>query len=78
MRRRTLKPRIKLLVYHLLKVFSIFIKIAKLSKIVDLLAKGLSRLERVGNGSDFAYVKFNGSQVRSFLSINQRMVFSTN
>lgn len=28
----------------------------------DLLAKGLSRLERVGNGSDFAYVKFNGSQ----------------
>jgi len=27
-----------------------------------LLAKGLSRLERVGNGSDFAYVKFNGSQ----------------
>jgi len=28
----------------------------------DLLAKGLSRLERVGNGSDFAYVKFNGAQ----------------
>ena len=58
--------------------FSIFVKIAKLSEIVDLLAKGLSRLERVGNGSDFAYVKFNGSQVRSFLSINQIMVFSTN
>jgi len=28
----------------------------------DLLAKGLGRLERVGNGSDYAYVKFNGAQ----------------
>merc|ERR1711917_128043 len=29
----------------------------------DMMAKGLSRLERVGNGSDFAYVKFTGSQL---------------
>jgi len=28
----------------------------------DMLAKGLNRLERVGNGSEFAYVKFHGSQ----------------
>ena len=28
-----------------------------------MMGKGLSRLERVGNGSDFAYVKFSGSQV---------------
>jgi len=29
----------------------------------DMMGKGLSRLERVGNGSDFAYVKFSGSQL---------------
>jgi Leucine-rich repeat (LRR) protein len=29
----------------------------------DICAKALSRLERVGNGSEFAYVKFNGSQL---------------
>merc|ERR1711917_127367 len=29
----------------------------------DMMSKGLSRLERVGNGSDFAYVKFTGSQL---------------
>lgn len=29
----------------------------------DMMGKALSRLERVGNGSDFAYVKFSGSQL---------------
>lgn len=29
-----------------------------------MMDKGLSRLERVGNGSEFAYVKFSGSQVQ--------------
>merc|ERR1711970_864346 len=29
----------------------------------DMMGKALSRLERVGNGSNFAYVKFSGSQL---------------
>ena len=47
----------------------------------DLLAKGLSRLERVGNGSDYAYVKFNGAQVSWHKLHKKRQqvhIFSTN